>query len=347
MSMDPNSLMIFKSREEDDPTSKKSLKGAKETLIYALPEEFSEVKGEAKLGPGQAPEAIPAPTTPTSIYSSKKEPEDVEEKPLKKAPAKIPMGKSTFADSVLAATPTTEQKRTVEVFSEHDYKAVRGPLKKSSGELSREAAKKHTCVWHPWREAYAVCEYCHRPFCFEDTVEFNKSYYCLEDIDSVSVNYNDKINSSGNKIRMLSGIMLVAIAIAFFYLSAALLATIIASILQSGLPYFIANANFSYIFALVESIFMIIALANGLALVNNSRKAMYFAIFICLGNVALFAYQFSSTGTLYLGAIAVAVFLSLVVLLYSRTAYVDKEAVASERQELQGNSLKWSNVGQF
>ncbi|EQD58270.1 hypothetical protein B2A_04436, partial [mine drainage metagenome] len=47
----------------------------------------------------------------------------------------------------------------------------------------REAAEGMYCVWHPWRSAYAICHYCHRPFCFEDLVESNGNYYCLEDID--------------------------------------------------------------------------------------------------------------------------------------------------------------------
>ncbi|MEM0154774.1 MAG: hypothetical protein QW814_02990, partial [Methanothrix sp.] len=52
--------------------------------------------------------------------------------------------------------------------------------KSRSEEESEEAAEGLSCVWHPWRPAYAICNYCHRPFCFEDIVEQNGHYYCLE-----------------------------------------------------------------------------------------------------------------------------------------------------------------------
>ena len=39
--------------------------------------------------------------------------------------------------------------------------------KTHSEEESEEADQGLSCVWHPWRPAYAICNYCHRPFCFE------------------------------------------------------------------------------------------------------------------------------------------------------------------------------------
>ena len=40
-----------------------------------------------------------------------------------------------------------------------------------------------TCINHPWRQAYALCEYCKRPFCYADMMPSNNKLYCLEDID--------------------------------------------------------------------------------------------------------------------------------------------------------------------
>jgi hypothetical protein len=105
MSMDPDSLMIFKGREDDDPTPKKHLKGSKESEIYALPGEFDGPQYELELVSGQQKTETPQ-VAPASIYSAEepKQPEEEEPAPHK-APGRAPIYKPKLAQAAPATTP--------------------------------------------------------------------------------------------------------------------------------------------------------------------------------------------------------------------------------------------------
>lgn len=237
----------------------------------------------------------------------------------------------------------------ISVLADNRYILKRGTSQQKT-QLSREVAKGHICIWHPWRSAYAICDYCHRPFCFEDILEFDKDYYCLEDIDEVSATYKEKLVSSGNAIGTASGVLLMFAFLAFFYFSSAQIIYIFQYINRAGLPFFLANVNYSYSFALIESLLMILALFVAVLIFTQSRRGFYIAELMCLAAVTIFSYQYTNTGTLYFLIVDALVFVAFVGLLYSRaelTAGTPEERLLEPVSGIHSSMMKYPNVGKF
>lgn len=346
MAISPEALLIFSAREEDQTEA-----SAKKAASKKQPEEpMLPSDGNEKM--------LAKPATPTTSATTSQTPQTPSKQETKMASSDITLSKfDLFRDdtqkpvlkptTVSSAPAPSDQSRSVKVFTGKEYVAVKAVGKKSDAQLSREAARKRSCIWHPWREAYAICTYCHRPFCFEDTVEFNRSFYCLEDIDNVSSNFRERISESGNTIKMLAGVILIFAFLTYFYFSNAQILSVLQSLATQGLPYSIFHINASYAFALLESLLIVLALINGLLLFGRSTRGVYSAFLICLSTVALFTYQYTSTGTFYLGLVAGMVFISLMILLYSRTTYINQLDIVSPKEEVERNLLRWPNVGKF
>lgn len=211
---------------------------------------------------------------------------------------------------------------------------------------SRDAAKGKTCAWHPWREAYATCRYCNRYFCFQDIIEFNRDYYCLEDIDSISPKYAESPSSRSSNLRLASGLLLMVSFFVFFYFANAQILFILQYIHKVTLPFFLENINYSYALALMGGIFSALAFVSALLLFIHSPKGFYIGVFVCLGAVALFSYQYTNTATPYLGVVAALIFAAFAALIYSRAGYVAEE-VKSPLVALGKSPITWSNEGKF
>lgn len=235
---------------------------------------------------------------------------------------------------------------TLDLYANNRYISVKGP-KGSERSLSKEAASGQKCIWHPWRQAYAICKYCHLAYCFEDIVEYNKSYYCLEDIDKVSISYKKKMEATSTNFMWITGFVMIIAAFGFFYFSNAQLLYIFNAISSKGFENFFRQLTPSYEFALAEGLAMLFAFVSALMVLGKMNKGYYIALFVCLGSVALFAYQFTSTGTFYLGIIGVLMFLSFVALIYSRTTRSTEQKLLTPREVIESNVLEWPNAGKF
>ena len=84
---------------------------------------------------------------------------------------------------------------------------------------SREMARGLFCSVHQFRHAYALCAYCHRPFCFEDIVEYQKDYYCIEDIDRVTARYTEKLTNEYSISSLITSFIMIGGFVLFFYYS--------------------------------------------------------------------------------------------------------------------------------
>ena len=237
---------------------------------------------------------------------------------------------------------------TVNVYENNEYISKKVATQ-GRAQQSREAARGRNCVWHPWREAFAICTYCHRPFCFEDTMEYGNQYYCLEDIDYASSTYKEKLASTGNTIGIISGILLMLGFLAFFYFSNGQVIYVVSYLYKVGLSYFFTHISYSYIFALVDSALMIVAFVAALLAFTQSNKAFMLGVLVCLSSVAIFSYQYISTFTTYLIVLDTLMLLGFITLLISRTAtgeFRDNRLV-SERRHTNSNMTRWPNVGRF
>jgi hypothetical protein len=216
-----------------------------------------------------------------------------------------------------------------------------------SARISKEKARGKMCVWHPWREAYAMCTYCNRPFCFEDTVEFNNSYYCLEDIDNVTSKYERKLTTLESGMSTLAGILLIISVLVFFYFAYGQAASVIKSISNSGIQAFMGSANSNF-FIFLEIIFVILGFASAIMVFLQSSKGMYLGIFSCLAMVILFSYQLLTQGTIYYGILDAIVFVSFVMFVQSKATNVNSDRrLKSETSITKSNITKWPNAGKF
>ncbi len=210
---------------------------------------------------------------------------------------------------------------------------------------SKEAAIGLSCVWHPWRPAYAVCNYCHRPFCFEDIVERNGKYYCLEDVDKAEPTKGLE-NVTYNRLGIISATMFSAAFVAFLLLGSSQLGYVVGFANKLGFFTFISSIKFDYIFPIIAAIVAFFELVTGFMLFMQARRG--FAIGIVSGfiAVALFTYQFLATTALYVLVIDILTFAGIVSLVYSRT--IDTAAPDELLNAENGPApIEFANVGRF
>lgn len=188
-------------------------------------------------------------------------------------------------------------------------------------ESGLEGAKGQFCAWHAWRPAYAVCNYCHRPFCYEDIEELNTEYYCLEDIDKVSKTHAEGVYTRFTNISLVSAVMLMLVFGIFVLFANAQLAYVINAVRTLGLPQFVSGLNLSYETLLVEAALTFLSLVSAIMIVMQAKRAFWIGTAACIGNVGLFSYLFLGSGTTYIALITGVSFAGLITLAYSRVSY--------------------------
>ena len=181
---------------------------------------------------------------------------------------------------------------------------------------SREMAKGLYCSMHPFRHAYAICAYCHKPYCFEDIIEFQKDYYCMEDIGSIESKRVQKLSFEYSTSSFVTSAIMLAAFVLFFYFSNAQLVYTFNFIL-SGPWSFLMNitANFIYVISMVTLVAMILAFGAALYILLGSRGGHMLASMLSIAVVGLLTYQYLGTLKEYYAIIAVlefAAFLSAV-----------------------------------
>lgn len=256
--------------------------------------------------------------------------------------------KSIYAETP-PINPMGSSESSINVFSNNEYisKKIKG---RSRGQLSREAARGRKCAWHPWRESYAICNFCHRPFCFEDIIEYGKNYYCLEDIDAVSSTYKESVSSYGNNMGILAGSLMMLSFLTFFYFANNQVIYVFGYLHNAGVFFFLEHINYSYVAAIVGSLIMVLAFIAALQMFLQSKRRFFTGTLVCIAAVALFSFQYTTTGTLYLGIIDAMTFIAFFALLYSRATISmisGTEQASGPESAIQRGILRWPNVGRF
>jgi hypothetical protein len=368
MSINPDSLLIFRARANSGSKDAEKKKPADQKDKQATqsksqnPKQLGKFQPDKNLEPMliEEPKATTAPSrkqsqdqSMQSADSSKKQIRtsmfgDNTIKSRKEKIQEYYQKKSIYTDQTPIYRDTYSNKSTEDFDKPQQAPASRPKVEKSGRQKqSRDAAAGKTCVWHPWRQAFAICAYCHRPFCFQDTMESNLEYYCLEDIDRAP-KYEPAPISSANNIGILSGILLLVSFLTFFYFSHNQILYIFSYINKVGLPLFISHVNYNYTFALVEGFISIISVVVAVSLFVRSKKGFYLGVLVCFFEVAVFSYQYLSTATLYLGIVDFMVFIAFIALLLSRNTYVrNEEKEISPLASLDRELMNFSNTGRF
>jgi hypothetical protein len=215
----------------------------------------------------------------------------------------------------------------------------------------REAAEGMYCVWHPWRSAYAICHYCHRPFCFEDLVESNGNYYCLEDIDKAGA---EQESLSGMRklplnLNIVSGIIFMVPMVIVLLFSGNGLAEAITFAQRVGFFTFISNVTFTYAAAMLGILLAFFCFIAGVMIFVGSKKSTWLGLSSDVLTSIFFLYVFVDAHEIYALAGAAIMLAGLAILVYSRITYQPSAEELSK--ELKANAaeapIEFPNAGRF
>ncbi|MGC8687180.1 MAG: hypothetical protein ACP5RM_00580 [Candidatus Micrarchaeia archaeon] len=360
MPIDPNSLLIFEMREEEKAKGSAKGKGApKQQFVPVQQNPQQKVEQQVSKNIGNASRQSQQVQPQKEYNQPQSSVQQRQSRPVPQPPERS-VGNQQYEtgnglgyvinppseDEVEEALGVSVDRAatTAMVSSKKKYKNTR------SEQESREAAMGLYCTWHPWRPAYAVCAYCHRPFCFEDLTEANGNYYCLEDIDKVVAKGDSTVYVKYNNLGIVSASLLLASFVVFIYFAEPQILYMIKYSNSVGILEFLSKfgGNFGYVFlGVLLSILMVVA---GVLIFVQSRRSFIVGLFVSFGSVALFSYQYLSTGTMYAAIVSVTSFAGLVSLLYSRTAYEGSEIEDfAEEAESPGEvyPTEVPNIGRF
>ena len=201
---------------------------------------------------------------------------------------------------------------------------------------SKLAAKGRKCSWHPWRQAYAICAYCHRPFCYEDISEIGRSYYCTEDVGRAEETDISKASAEYSGVNMIAVAMMVAATIVFAYYSKGELIYIAQYMQSVGFFSFIANLPFEYLIAIIEAIIMGANLIFAIASISQSTFKIVGSMTLNVISIIIFSYLFITSGTEYFGIVSLLSFLSLMMIVQAAASKVKYDTYKSYIEEEYG-----------
>lgn len=258
----------------------------------------------------------------------------------KNPPSKKPDPESKSTQSDIPAEPQPPVNST---------DAEASSFKGTDIKTSIAGAKGQMCALHPWRAAHATCSYCNRPFCYQDLIEFDNSYYCMEDADMLHPEHRKRQEASEKRWAIYSGILLLLAALAFYYFSYIGIINTLGP-LVAGLPKSILRLNMSSLPLILETILAALSIALAFLVLWDVGKAFYIAAMVCMGFVMVLTYSLLISGTVQMQYVAVDVvaLVSLLSLLHSRiTGTNARHGIRSAASTETDNMSKWGNSGKF
>ncbi len=194
--------------------------------------------------------------------------------------------------------------------------------KKAQIREMKKLASTLACELHPWRKAYAICDYCKRAFCYEDIVEESGMFYCIDDID--------KIPESVKSVKIVSYGRISALAVFFFVTQLGLfvitqyttLAQFIGSVMvaiTTQTPLY--EVLFDGLLFFIGLIFAILSFAAGAMIILETKISYRFALAIGAIGAGFFFYDYIVSFQILTAIYAVVELIAMVLLLYSRRYY--------------------------
>ncbi len=238
-------------------------------------------------------------------------------RPIHPPPEKAPGAYAPYApmdiNGVAAAEPSSEEPSTDNYLLKKETRTKKE---------AREAAKGKTCVWHPWRAAYAICSVCKRPFCYEDLVEEDNAFYCLEDVGRVPTTYKEKVTTSYNIVTLVSALLFMAQFMVFLFFANGQIANLFNTLYSSGAAGAINVVSTpQYAFLLGELLISLLGIPVALLLFVQSPRGYRFGIIEGFLLVVLFTNEYLTTALFYLGVVAAMAFLAILALVVSTSKY--------------------------
>jgi hypothetical protein len=301
---------------EGTGTSRRRLPRGTDEDEKALPEGVEEVAAAAPQVTEAAPLAAKKqaaeaqPKTAQPVYSKPVSEWDILAEPEDTSKLYEQEGQSSmYAQSQIQESATSNKKA-----------AAKGQRPMTKRE-SIQAARGKVCFWHNWRKAYGICATCRRPFCYEDSIEYSGSLYCLEDIRGAESNYVERAYIKYNNLSMFSAFLFMITFLLFVYFSNAQLINVVQQTMTSGTSALVTALGGEYGYVLWDFVIAAAGFLVGIMVVTQMRVGFVAGIFDGLLAMAIFAYSFFLTGTLYIGAMGAVYFVAMIVLAYSRVSY--------------------------
>ncbi len=337
MPVSPDDLLIFKLREGR----------VQKAAAEPVKKQAAKVQPKAQQAPQQQ-QQVPAAASAAAPAQTQRAPQQAVSPQRVLQEGKIAAAREVMNRTFVAPSGSyaqVEEALATEGMNVADYASGKRETKAQTE--SKEAAVGLSCVWHPWRTAYAICDYCHRPFCFEDIMEHNGHYYCLEDIDAVSAAgpAKEAQGLSYGKMSFASGALLVLSFAVFLLFANGQLAYIVGYANSVGFFMFLSSMTAAEALTFTGMLVSFFEFVAGILIFMQSKKGFAASLGMSLLGALLFSYQFLTEGTLYSLVVGAASFAAMIAVAAStRTMrFTEKE----EAPAAQVAPAEFSNVGRF
>jgi len=330
--VDPNELLIFKLRGVATAASVSSKKNAQ-----------PQAKPQPQVEPSTTPQPqqqAPQPQIQVQTQTAQVQPKP--EQPFTQPKAEII--KSEVLNVANIPTPEENEETNFPLLTPHIQKETQEKTTKKYTKVEREsigAAKGMVCVNHPWRPAYAICNYCKRPFCYADLVEYDGAFYCLEDIDKVTSEAPNLKELGFNSFIAISSLFLLvnaAIMGYFIYPQAKFLVNYIGNV---GFVGFLNSLTYSYGLSFINLLVVIFSALAGLMLFGKSNRWFYLSWAINAFILVIVSYEYLTMNSAYLLAVSLIALLTIGTLSYSRLSKNTEEISAPQEE------INWPRVETF
>ncbi len=203
------------------------------------------------------------------------------------------------------------------------------------------------CFNHPWRYAYATCEICKKPFCFEDLVEYKHKYYCTSDIDTVSKTVYE---TNFIEYTSLSYVSVISFFMTFFIFAyyanggiISLVGKIIGKqILLQGL------LNMTYILLAGSCVFVFLQVVTAFLVLIGLKKSYTMSIGISILSILLFTYIYLNSNASYYIYIIATTFIAFITILISAKMYKRVDIKNENSIDAESNKFNnWASVKTF
>ncbi|MDE1804752.1 MAG: hypothetical protein KGH59_03140 [Candidatus Micrarchaeota archaeon] len=372
MATNPEELLIFKMRGIQKKPEKKEEKPAEKEELPAIvkpvglpevepkkPSFFQKPAEQPKPVPRpqpviEQPKAVPKPAAPAQVQKPiAQPPQQPTVAPAGVGRARVELEKKAFG-SIFAAPQKekqtahetqvmVEEARRKPLFAE-EKAATATPTAKivKNAREQRQAAKDQVCLNHPWRPAYAICDFCERPFCYADMMEYGGRYYCLQDIDRVSGKH-EAARKPANIFTIVAAMLFFGNAIIIGYFTAPQLG-FLSNFVSSANPNSLLSAlNASYTIQLFNLGMILLCVMAGILLLilGSGTRAFYSAGVI--GTVILITISSEYLNSNYSSTILIETIISLLDIVF--LAYGNMSAATvSYSTDIGPVDIEWPRV---
>ncbi len=310
-----------------------------QVLLKLFPQNKPKPQSQQKPQPTGQPAAAASQPKASAKLEAPTEAPKVNVPVPKETPHVVASASYSDVEEAIKAALGTGQKNTLLHDSKRESKA---------GAESKASVYGMFCVWHPWRPAFAACGYCHRPFCLEDTANFDGNYYCLEDIDKVASKPIESLSGQYNMLSMISALLLFCSFFLFIYYNGGSTAAALYSITGNASKVGAIGALYSIssqdIYAIVGPALIILGVASGILILMRAQLSFIFSIAVSLIIAFFFSYMYIASSEAYYLIYPAVTLLALALLVVSKNFTLGREDAETPHTIEQ---LGWANTGKF